>query len=87
MRSMKMLERIEIKWDDALDTDGWNFLDEFDFKAHEEDMRHSTIGYFLKKTENALFICQTCEVNLREKPCVHGIFSIPFHCIVSVRKI
>jgi hypothetical protein len=80
----KMFEKIEVHWEDSvLDRGGWCNLCEYDFEAHVEAIQYITTGFFIKKQENALFICQS----IRDDGEMCAIMSIPFTAIKSIRRI
>lgn len=86
-----MFERIEIKWRDSLaDTSGWH-VSELDMKNFEKSMEHMTTGYFIRKTGNSIFVCQSYEATTKVgeelDPIVHGILSIPMESVLYVRKL
>ena len=72
---------VEILWHDAgrcYPDDTWLSLDDVDYDALESDLTSmQTIGYFLHKTKDTIFLCQTY-CSGRD---VSGMFSIPIGCI------
>jgi hypothetical protein len=81
----KMFEKLEIHWEDSvMDQSGWADIGNFDYEAHIRAMQYETSGYFLKKTENALFVCQSCR---KDKDQACGIMAIPFTAIKKIIRI
>ena len=60
----------------------WVDVEEIDFDETDNDLGGpQTTGYFLKKTDNAIYVCQTyC------KGCCIGPFAIPLGCIQVLEK-
>lgn len=84
MTQFKVFEKIEVEWDDSvMDQSGWVAIDDFNFDNHLKAMRYFTSGYFLRKTENALFVCQS----YRPDGQLCGIMAIPFKAINKIIKV
>ncbi len=76
---------IAILWRDALtDGSGWERAEDFDFKEHELSMYHTTIGMYLGKTKDCVFVAQS--LRAMDKMC-GGRMSIPLGCVAAVRRI
>ena len=80
----KMFEKIEVDWEDSvMDQSGWVDINNYDFDGHLVAMKYFTSGYFVRKIENALFICQS----FRPDGQACGIISIPFTAIKRIIKV
>ena len=77
---------VEVMWQDAgtvRKDETWILLEDIDWSMEEMTLRAiQTIGYFLHKTANTLFLCQSYYSGKQ----VIGIFSIPINCIQVLEK-
>ena len=80
---------VEIDWiDSCADVRTWVSEDDFDFNEHDNAMYHQSIGYFIKKTKVATYICLSARVNNESGGSnLSHLFSIPNAAILSIREI
>ena len=50
---------IEVTWEDTLHTNGWQWLNEFDWDRIGKQLIHRSVGYVVYISSEILSICQT----------------------------
>lgn len=84
--NLKEGDLIEVMWQDAgtvYPEETWIELEDVDWAEVEITLRSiQSVGYFLNKTDNTVFLCQTYCTQRNGM----NIFAIPIHCIQVLEK-
>jgi hypothetical protein len=76
---------IKVQWIDTIsDNSGWNDPKIYDFDEHENQSGYSTIGFYIKTTQQSIFICMSANVDV---DVCGNILSIPLSSIISTKRL
>ena len=85
-RSVKHGNIVEIDWIDSCGNSyPWIFEDSFDFDSHDKSMEYKTVGYFIRKTKVATYVCLSMRTHEEHGGTNLGhLFSIPNVAIKAI---
>lgn len=86
---MKRGDIVKVIWDDSCSNGStWVFEDDFNFIAHDNAMRYITVGFFIRRTKNATYVCESMRIDEKSGGSNLGhLFSIPNVAIKSIKVI
>jgi hypothetical protein len=84
--NLSLFQKISVEWrDTVLDHSGWQELDSYTFDTHKLSMYYETTGFFLKKEDGVLFLCQSYREKGEDyKSHIACILGIPEGCIEKI---
>ena len=77
---------IEVFWLDANCSEGWQSIEDVDYKNLSELLDKKSVGYLLKKTDKFISIAQSYDSDKKGGQC-DNIMTIPKSCIKKIRSI
>jgi hypothetical protein len=80
-------DKVEIWWvDSSRDSGTWTIETTFDYDNHDKSMMFISVGYFLRKTEVAVYLTMSHRDRDTDGDCMMGPFSIPNVAITKIKK-
>jgi len=80
---------IRIRWLDSVsDVRVWIDEDEFNFDSNDKGMEYESVGYFIRETKVAIYLCQSMRIHEDDGGSNLGhLLSIPNKAILSIKII